>query len=147
MFFFFKQKTADEMRISDWSSDVCSSDLDFSTVVSHIRESLSNYFRSRMSEQSLGVIQELKDQGAYPYDGEPKDEVERRERQVFDIATYAINMRFGVRSGTTIGRASCRERVCQQGRSWRSPYPYKTKQRRERREREIRRRNQRYKGD
>src|SRR3546814_9973372 len=28
MFFFFKQKTAYEMRISDWSSDVCSSDLD-----------------------------------------------------------------------------------------------------------------------
>src|SRR3546814_7963993 len=26
-FFFFKQKTADEMRSSDWSSDVCSSDL------------------------------------------------------------------------------------------------------------------------
>src|SRR3546814_3488892 len=28
MFFFFKQKTAYEMRISDWGSDVCSSDLD-----------------------------------------------------------------------------------------------------------------------
>src|SRR3546814_2173827 len=28
-FFFFKQKTAYEMRISDWSSDVCSSDLVF----------------------------------------------------------------------------------------------------------------------
>src|SRR3546814_7514995 len=28
-FFFFKQKTAYEMRISDWSSDVCSSDLDY----------------------------------------------------------------------------------------------------------------------
>src|SRR3546814_8105869 len=28
-FFFFKQKTAYEMRISDWSSDVCSSDLPF----------------------------------------------------------------------------------------------------------------------
>src|SRR3546814_1892058 len=27
MFFFFKQKTAYELRISDWSSDVCSSDL------------------------------------------------------------------------------------------------------------------------
>src|SRR3546814_13807553 len=27
--FFFKQKTAYEMRISDWSSDVCSSDLSF----------------------------------------------------------------------------------------------------------------------
>src|SRR3546814_10282417 len=29
VFFFFKQKTAYEMRISDWSSDVCSSDLIF----------------------------------------------------------------------------------------------------------------------
>src|SRR3546814_3446093 len=29
LFFFFKQKTAYEMRISDWSSDVCSSDLVF----------------------------------------------------------------------------------------------------------------------
>src|SRR3546814_3434509 len=34
-FFFFKQKTAYEMRISDWSSDVCSSDL-----VLHIGENL-----------------------------------------------------------------------------------------------------------
>src|SRR3546814_5901231 len=32
VFFFFKHKTAYEMRISDWSSDVCSSDLD---VVDH----------------------------------------------------------------------------------------------------------------
>src|SRR3546814_2228103 len=32
--FFFKQKPADEMRISDWSSDVCSSDL--TTVQSRI---------------------------------------------------------------------------------------------------------------
>src|SRR3546814_7101273 len=31
-FFFFKQKTAYEMRISDWSSDVCSSDLRSSTL-------------------------------------------------------------------------------------------------------------------
>src|SRR3546814_3936070 len=30
LFFFFKQKTAYEMRISDWSSDVCSSDLGYS---------------------------------------------------------------------------------------------------------------------
>src|SRR3546814_6122348 len=31
--FFFKQKTAYEMRISDWSSDVCSSDLDVQVVL------------------------------------------------------------------------------------------------------------------
>src|SRR3546814_17115473 len=30
--FFFKQKTAYEMRISDWSSDVCSSDLNWRTI-------------------------------------------------------------------------------------------------------------------
>src|SRR3546814_3056934 len=32
LFFFFKQKTAYEMRISDWSSDVCSSDLGLPTM-------------------------------------------------------------------------------------------------------------------
>src|SRR3546814_9588954 len=34
IFFFFKQKTAYEMRISDWSSDVCSSDLTVPLVIS-----------------------------------------------------------------------------------------------------------------
>src|SRR3546814_5607955 len=35
-FFFFKQKTAYEMRISDWSSDVCSSDL-LSAILEGVR--------------------------------------------------------------------------------------------------------------
>src|SRR3546814_4263022 len=34
VFFFFKQKTAYEMRISDWSSDVCSSDLQMGNTIS-----------------------------------------------------------------------------------------------------------------
>src|SRR3546814_5739696 len=38
LFFFFKQKTAYEMRISDWSSDVCSSDL---PAVSAVKELLA----------------------------------------------------------------------------------------------------------
>src|SRR3546814_15970333 len=38
-FFFFKQKTAYEMRISDWSSDVCSSDLlDRRDLISHLTQ-------------------------------------------------------------------------------------------------------------
>src|SRR3546814_18300117 len=37
IFFFFKQKTAYEMRISDWSSDVCSSDLDKGLLESSIQ--------------------------------------------------------------------------------------------------------------
>src|SRR3546814_18411553 len=35
-FFFFKQKTAYEMRISDWSSDVCSSDLPIAKVAAKL---------------------------------------------------------------------------------------------------------------
>src|SRR3546814_4792891 len=42
LFFFFKQKTAYEMRISDWSSDVCSSDLAASRGVSGVDE-MSSY--------------------------------------------------------------------------------------------------------
>src|SRR3546814_5019411 len=38
--FFFKQKTAYEMRISDWSSDVCSSDLGLDSVVGVLVASL-----------------------------------------------------------------------------------------------------------
>src|SRR3546814_9916271 len=37
-FFFFKQKTAYEMRISDWSSDVCSSDLEMAEAEQHAAE-------------------------------------------------------------------------------------------------------------
>src|SRR3546814_4982564 len=39
LFFFFKQKTAYELRISDWSSDVCSSDL-MGTALFDIKEAL-----------------------------------------------------------------------------------------------------------
>src|SRR3546814_6353881 len=38
LFFFFKQKTAYEMRISDWSSDVCSSDLSLHVYTSDERQ-------------------------------------------------------------------------------------------------------------
>src|SRR3546814_1365815 len=38
-FFFFKQKTAYEMRISDWSSDVCSSDLSYSALEPYVSRS------------------------------------------------------------------------------------------------------------
>src|SRR3546814_10903995 len=40
--FFFKQKTAYEMRISDWSSDVCSSDL--LTMAATNRKLVKSYF-------------------------------------------------------------------------------------------------------
>src|SRR3546814_9402437 len=44
MFFFVKQKTAYEMRISDWSSDVCSSDLWLMVAEAQDREALMGDF-------------------------------------------------------------------------------------------------------
>src|SRR3546814_1941215 len=38
LFFFFKQKTAYEMRISDWSSDVCSSDLRIAALIDRMQD-------------------------------------------------------------------------------------------------------------
>src|SRR3546814_17105560 len=47
IFFFFKQKTAYEMRISDWSSDVCSSDLRHCRRISHREARADPQFRRR----------------------------------------------------------------------------------------------------
>jgi hypothetical protein len=66
-------------------------DPDFMRVVEHIRDTLSDYFRSRQAEKSGELIQELKNAGVYPYEGDPKDEVEKRERQVLDIAIHAVS--------------------------------------------------------
>src|SRR3546814_1830569 len=43
VFFFFKQKTAYEMRISDWSSDVCSSDLEEALYMHVLCDYLETY--------------------------------------------------------------------------------------------------------
>src|SRR3546814_13497561 len=55
MFFFCKQKTADEMRSSDWSSDVCSSDLEmeFGVVKACIEQAIE------LVLECVGPLQEL----------------------------------------------------------------------------------------
>jgi hypothetical protein len=65
-------------------------DPDFAAVLEYIRDQLTDYFRFRQAQKSGELIQDLKDAGLYPYEGEPKDEVERQERQVFDITTHAV---------------------------------------------------------
>src|SRR3546814_5975595 len=52
-FFFFKQKTAYEMRISDWSSDVCSSDL-FGAVGDGVADDLAAFDAALAYAASLG---------------------------------------------------------------------------------------------
>src|SRR3546814_7521690 len=77
---FFNQKTAYEMRISDWSSDVCSSDL-------------STAFPQRPKEER--PFDELRANGF---------------EKVFVTLWLCANRKS---QWCEIGRASCRERVCQ----------------------------------
>src|SRR3546814_2363535 len=54
--FFFKQKTAYEMRISDWSSDVCSSDLARATAIQVNAEDLSDPVKMQQFAAAQGQL-------------------------------------------------------------------------------------------
>src|SRR3546814_1589191 len=53
--FFFKQKTAYEMRISDWSSDVCSSDL-LPAILEKTNEAGIPVYGSEIEQMKLGCV-------------------------------------------------------------------------------------------
>src|SRR3546814_10935406 len=109
--FFFKQKTAYEMRISDWSSDVCSADL-------FERDLQPDGPRRRVEEKLAGLVQKERRCRIHIVENVPCEEVHRNmvvERREPDIA---IDDRVAVireRAEEEIGRASCRERVCKYG--------------------------------
>src|SRR3546814_4665071 len=90
-FFFFKQKTAYDMRISDWSSDVCSSDL---SAVADVDVNFSHACRPCLRSMPTTPLRQvsLRRPGR---PGRPKT---------------ACSSPIG---HLEIGRASCRERVCQ----------------------------------
>ena len=61
--FFFKQKTAYEMSLCDWSSDVCSSDLDSSTtarggrqISSIVAQEAASYFSGQKSATDVATL-------------------------------------------------------------------------------------------
>src|SRR3546814_2047094 len=55
-FFFFKQKTAYEMRISDWSSEVCSSDLQHLAVACHNLRAAVDRVDVRGADEAVGEL-------------------------------------------------------------------------------------------
>src|SRR3546814_14665060 len=59
LFFFFKQKTAYEMRISDWSSDVCSSDLNLGTPDAPDARSVRRYLAQFLSDRRVVEIPQI----------------------------------------------------------------------------------------
>src|SRR3546814_18799783 len=80
-FFFFKQKTAYEMRISDWSSDVCSSDLSFCGLQrAAILADTTFDFRAEMLDQPLdrprGGVAERTDGVAFDLLGDVEQSVD-----------------------------------------------------------------------
>src|SRR3546814_1139488 len=91
-FFFFKQKTAYEMLISDWSSDVCSSYL--TIPLNEIIESIE----TRIVDVPLKKVHNHSSAS------------HAHQSLVFLTLRTASGV---VAYGEEIGRASCRERVCQ----------------------------------
>src|SRR3546814_5473774 len=90
IFFFVEQKTAYEMRISDWSSDVCSSDLLIAAFVGFREEVIARRTRFLL--------------------GKARD----RAHVLVGLAIAVANIDEVIRTiRAEIGRASWRERVCQ----------------------------------
>src|SRR3546814_8446232 len=54
--FFVKQKTAYEMRISDWSSDVCSSDLEDFRTLRRVRRTVGEFARQAQFSRAGGIL-------------------------------------------------------------------------------------------
>src|SRR3546814_2113814 len=80
-FFFFKQKTAYEMRISDWSSDVCSSDLN--TVQALCRPAVGHQPRTKPRQQRFGLSDHALPLGGWIRSGrESRPHARSEERRV-----------------------------------------------------------------
>src|SRR3546814_2573054 len=93
LFFFFKQKTAYELRISDWSSDVCSSDLLPASPIPRSRDWRSSEVYPPPPPPSAPLSASLSEQAAGPR-----------------MTTNSVGRMNRI---SEIGRESWRERVCQ----------------------------------
>src|SRR3546814_9384433 len=93
--FFFKQKAAYELRISDWSSDVCSSDLCDDLILA-TGTTLKVFFGStkRAWQKEPDLTGELPSKGS-------------------EIVVADLNRDAKLDLALEIGRAACRERGCQ----------------------------------
>src|SRR3546814_3576241 len=99
VFFFFKQKTAYEMRISDWSSDVCSSDLREARDQAQFRLGKNQLLATgrRVCDATENLV--VFGRGLRFLDADGRRGAAARRGDVAELAE--------------IGSASCRERVCQ----------------------------------
>src|SRR3546814_3028424 len=103
--FIFKQKTAYEIRISDWSSDVCSSDLSARRLPSMRHGGGAVFVDQRAAAEAVeaeGGVQRMR---FVMRDGMGENMAAAGSRLEASGAPAAIDIEIGI--------ASCRERVCQ----------------------------------
>src|SRR3546814_3212714 len=99
VFFFFKQKTAYEMRISDWSSDVCSSDLVLHATAEE---------RRGFIEEAAGILKHRRRKE------KTLRKLDAMQANLTRLSDLAGEIRRQLKPlGQQIGKASCRERVGQ----------------------------------
>src|SRR3546814_12602387 len=117
MFFFFKQKTAYEMRISDWSSDVCSSDLHSRSprpLGPDRREQDDEHLRIGPESLAGGInLRQYVGRREFRDMGKTSEKLECREAVRPIISASQRMDQVDGENHQEIGRASCRERVCQ----------------------------------
>src|SRR3546814_5381415 len=114
--FLFKQKTAYEMRISDWSSDVCSSDLDLAGAVLGEVEAQQPGAAAHDAGQFLGVVELQPERDAEPLAQRRRDQSRpggRRHQGERRQVDADRPRRRTLDADHEIGRASCGERLCQ----------------------------------
>src|SRR3546814_8093183 len=98
--FFFKQKTANEMRISDWSSDVCSSDL-------------QPHHQRLQPDQAVLKAKELRKDRQHEQVGLGIEQAGQHALAESRRTGALPSVWLQVAERGEIGRASWRERVCQ----------------------------------
>src|SRR3546814_6980489 len=119
--FFFKQKTAYEVRISDWSSDVCSSDLEavsglldglvIETLLSHLACADEDHVLNTRQLERFSVLRSKI--AARRYSLANSAGICLGPDYAFDLTRPGLALYGGI--PRELGRASCRERVCQSG--------------------------------
>src|SRR3546814_9220799 len=87
--FFFKQKTAYEMRISDWSSDVCSSDL--------VVRGRKGEYRKEMAEWQKAGFTRVRIDGQF-YDMEDAPALDKKYKHDIEVVVDRLVVREGIRS-------------------------------------------------
>src|SRR3546814_2768195 len=117
LFFFFKQKTAYDMRISDWSSDVCSSDLASAGCKRTGRASLPCRDPRGLRNNTATLYEDHRFtlRSSYPALAGAVQSLNHSALRAPALPRDAVSAAAGPRADRApeLGRASCRNRVCQ----------------------------------